>query len=50
MQEPPDSGNEYLRCDDTDHNGYILENGNIIPIDKVSLDALNKYAYDVIKA
>ena len=49
-QEPPDSGYEYLKCYDNDLNGYILEDGNIIAIDKPSLDALNKYAYDVIKA
>ena len=46
---PPDSGYEHLRTDDTDHNGYILEDGQIIVIDKPSLEALNKYAYDVIK-
>ena len=48
--EPPDSGYEYLKCYDNDQNGYILEDGNIIAIDQPSLDALNKYAYDVIKA
>lgn len=50
QQEPPDSGYEHLICDDGEHNGYIIEDGNIIAIDQPHLDALNKYAYDVIKA
>ena len=29
--------------------GYILDGGNIIPIDLPKIDTLNKYAYDVIK-
>ena len=30
-------------------SGFILEDGNIIPVDLPALDALNKFAADVIK-
>ena len=30
-------------------SGYIIEDGQLIPIDKPNLHSLNKYAYDVIQ-
>ena len=46
--EPPDSAVDGLGGEDG-ANGYIIDNGNIITIDQPHLEALNKFAYDVIK-
>ena len=34
---------------DVSASGYIIEDGNFIPIDYSSLEALNRLAYDAIK-
>ena len=34
---------------DVNNSGYIIEDGNLIPIDNIALEALNKFAYDAIK-
>ena len=44
-----ETGYENLTPDDGPVSGYILDGGNIIPIDTPKIESLNKFAYDVIK-